>query len=168
MPTTRPLRQPTSAGRAAVVNLDPDSLFVTNKDLDFSFCAVKGLEYLGFVPLERDSLSVVPSESVNIIQHPRGRYKEVALQDNRVVKVDNLVVQYCCDTEPGSSGSPVFNNHWHLVALHHASVVVDDKDGGRCACGHRPRRKPVPQRGYPALRHRRLARNHRRRPRPGP
>ncbi len=127
-----------SAGRAAVVNLDPASLFITNLELDFTFCAVKGLEHLGFVPLERDSLSVVPSESVNIIQHPRGRYKEVALQDNRVVKVDNLVMQYCCDTEPGSSGSPVFNNNWHLVALHHASVVVDHKDGGRCACGTDP------------------------------
>lgn len=124
-----------SAGRAAVVDLDPDGLFVTNKELDFSFCAVKGLEYLGFVPLERDSLSVVPSDSVNIIQHPRGRHKEVALQDNHVVKVDNLIIQYCCDTEPGSSGSPVFNNHWHLVALHHASVVVDDKDGGQSECG---------------------------------
>jgi endonuclease/exonuclease/phosphatase family metal-dependent hydrolase len=30
------------------------------------------------------------------------------------------VVRYRTDTEPGSSGSPVFNNSWDLVALHHA------------------------------------------------
>ncbi len=71
------------------------------------------------------------SEYVNIIQHPRGRPKEVALQDNQVVKVDNVVVQYSCDTEPGSSGSPVFNNQWQLVALHHASVVADGRHGRR-------------------------------------
>jgi V8-like Glu-specific endopeptidase len=27
-------------------------------------------------------------------------------------------VDYEVDTEPGSSGSPVFNNRWELVALH--------------------------------------------------
>jgi V8-like Glu-specific endopeptidase len=27
-------------------------------------------------------------------------------------------VEYEVDTEPGSSGSPVFNNQWELVALH--------------------------------------------------
>lgn len=127
-----------AAGRAAVVQPDPTALFVTNAELDFTFCGITGLEHLGVVPLDRDSLRVMPAESVNIIQHPRGRPKEVALHDNRVVKVDNVVVQYCCDTEPGSSGSPVFNNAWHLVALHHASVVVNEEEGGRCACGTDP------------------------------
>src|SRR5262249_54334511 len=32
-------------------------------------------------------------------------------------------------TEPGSSGSPVFNNQWKLVALHHASVSTDSPQG---------------------------------------
>ena len=73
------------------------------------------------------------SEYVNIIQHPRGRPKEVALQDNQVTKVDHVVLQYTCDTEPGSSGSPVFNNRWKLVALHHASVIADESEGGRRA-----------------------------------
>ena len=46
-----------------------------------------------------------------------------------MVRADNVILQYSCDTEPGSSGSPVFNNQWKLVALHHASVVVDGPDG---------------------------------------
>jgi hypothetical protein len=73
---------------------------------------------------------------VNIIQHPRGRPKEVVVQDSRVVRADNVVVQYSSDTEPGSSGSPVFNNQWALVALHHASVFSDD---GRPSPGADPR-----------------------------
>jgi V8-like Glu-specific endopeptidase len=32
--------------------------------------------------------------------------------------VSGAWVDYEVDTEPGSSGSPVFNNKWELVALH--------------------------------------------------
>ncbi|WP_435008583.1 trypsin-like serine peptidase [Tundrisphaera lichenicola] len=115
-------------GRPASVSLDPDSLFVTNAELDFTFCGVQGLEFLGSIGLDRNSLNIGPTETVNIIQHPRGRPKEVALRDNRVVKVDHVVVHYACSTEPGSSGSPVFNNHWEPVALHHASVAADSSE----------------------------------------
>ncbi|MBX6314438.1 MAG: trypsin-like peptidase domain-containing protein, partial [Isosphaeraceae bacterium] len=123
------------AGRPAVVPLDPEALFVTNADLDFTFCAVAGLDHLGVVPLHRDGLDIARSEKVNIIQHPRGRPKELALQDNQVVKADHVVVRYSCDTEPGSSGSPVFNNRWRLVALHHASVATDEPGARRSPSG---------------------------------
>lgn len=126
---TNPSTDP--AGVAAIVPLDPEALFVTNQELDFTFCGVGGLDFLGVVPPNRNSLCVAPPEYVNIIQHPRGRPKEVAIQDNRVVKADNMVVHYSCDTEPGSSGSPVFNNQWRLVALHHASVPADDGTGAK-------------------------------------
>jgi V8-like Glu-specific endopeptidase len=126
-----------AAGRPAVAPLDAPALFVTNADLDFTFCAVQGLDFLGTIPVDRNSMNVSVLEYVNIIQHPRGRPKEVALQDNRVVKADNVVIQYACDTEPGSSGSPVFNNQWRLVALHHASVVTDSPEG-RSAAGADP------------------------------
>ena len=116
-------------GRPASVPLDPDSLFVTNAELDFTFCAVRGLDFLGSIALDRNSLNIGPSETVNIIQHPRGRPKEVAIKDNHVIKADSVVVHYACSTEPGSSGSPVFNNQWEPVALHHASVVSDGPEG---------------------------------------
>ena len=118
----------TAPGRPASVPLDPDSLFVTNAELDFTFCGVRGLDFLGSIKLDRDSTNISASETVNIIQHPRGRPKEVALRDNRVVKADSVIVHYACSTEPGSSGSPVFNNHWEPVALHHASVKAEGPD----------------------------------------
>lgn len=114
------------AGRVSVVPLRPAELFVTDAELDFTFCAVRGLDYLGAIAPERNGLGVLLDESVNIIQHPRGGAKRVALQDNRVEQADRVVVRYACDTEPGSSGSPVFNNEWRLVALHHASVEVGE------------------------------------------
>lgn len=43
------------------------------------------------------------------------------MQDNQVVNVGDPYVHYRTPTDPGSSGSPVFNQKWELVALHHAS-----------------------------------------------
>jgi endonuclease G len=58
---------------------------------------------------------------LSCIQHPAGRMKEVALQKNEVTHIFTDRVHYTTDTEPGSSGSPVLNNEWDLVALHHAA-----------------------------------------------
>ena len=69
------------SGRAANASLSPKALFLTNADLDFTFCAVEGLDFLGVVAPNRNSLNIMRSEYVNIIQHPRGRPKEVVLQD---------------------------------------------------------------------------------------
>jgi V8-like Glu-specific endopeptidase len=37
-------------------------------------------------------------------------------------------VQYTTDTLPGSSGSPVFNDNWEVVALHHAGGPLKTND----------------------------------------
>lgn len=78
----------------------------------------------GFIPL-RTSVVYAPGQRLNVVQHPRGRRKEVALQSNTVTNIFNNHVRYSTDTEPGSSGSPVLNNAWDLVALHHAAGSKD-------------------------------------------
>src|SRR5262249_30789464 len=42
------------------------------------------------------------------------------------VDVFDEFLHYEADTQPGSSGSPVFNDQWELVALHHASVPAPE------------------------------------------
>ena len=71
------------------------------------------------------------SEHVNIIQHPRGGYKQVAVTANQVTDVPVPSVQYTTDTMRGSSGSPVLNDAWRVVALHHASVRLPGDRAGR-------------------------------------
>jgi len=73
----------------------------------------------GFLNLVNSSYAV--NQHVNIVQHPRARRKEVSLQDNNIKHIFTNHIRYTSDTEPGSSGSPVFNNAWDLVALHHAA-----------------------------------------------
>lgn len=72
----------------------------------------------GELPFE--PCNVVAGEFVNIIQHPGGGHKQLSFAANMVAFVGGGRVQYLTDTLPGSSGSPVFDTDWNLVALHHS------------------------------------------------
>ncbi|GGH44077.1 hypothetical protein GCM10008014_05240 [Paenibacillus silvae] len=111
-------------GTTLKLKLKPEDLFITSpmEELDFTIvaCETTGIEALKPVKLLRSPTTITRGEYVNIIQHPSGRMKEIALQDNTVSYVYDKVIHYITDTEPGSSGAAVFNNQWELVALHHA------------------------------------------------
>jgi len=109
-------------------SLDPASCFVTDDqdDLDYTVIAVgprmvgpRDLATFGFCPLSGAMDKHALGEVANIVQHPDGRLKEVVLRENRLVARLDTVLHYVADTEPGSSGSPVFNNQWQAIALHH-------------------------------------------------
>lgn len=63
-------------------------------------------------------------DRVAIVQHPNGMVKQVALHNNLVLGAEPTRLTYLTDTEGGSSGAPVFNNDWEVVALHRAGVEV--------------------------------------------
>lgn len=112
----------------------PDALFIADEALDFAIVAVdpgaSALAGYGFNPLIEAEGKAIIGEFVTIVQHPRGERKQVALRDNRIVDVVEEMLHYEADTEPGSSGSLVFNDQWETVALHHASVPRDGQEGG--------------------------------------
>lgn len=70
--------------------------------------------------LELKSTNLAAGDHVNIIQHAGGGPKQVSFMANVVVFVGEGRVQYLTDTLPGSSGSPVFDANWNIVALHHS------------------------------------------------
>ena len=113
------------------VGLDPAALFVADPELDFALVAVAEPARtvpFGWLPLTAAQGTVVIGEAVTIVQHPGARPKEVVLRENELVDIAEQVLHYVADTEPGSSGSPVFNDQWEVVALHHASVPSPDAD----------------------------------------
>jgi V8-like Glu-specific endopeptidase len=61
---------------------------------------------------------LLEEDFVYIVQHPNGEFKKIGMTHNQVVSVTDDCVQYLTDTLPGSSGAPVFNDSWHVVALH--------------------------------------------------
>jgi len=114
----------------------PDELFLTDPDLDFTLVAVNPLNTsewevatYGWLPLIDDEDKVIVGEKLNIIQHPSGERKQLAFRENLLEDILDNFLQYKTDTAPGSSGAPVFNDQWEVVALHHSGVPKKDDDG---------------------------------------
>jgi S1-C subfamily serine protease len=57
---------------------------------------------------------------VYIIGHPYGGILRISLQDNIFLARNDQFIQYRTPTEHGSSGSPVFNDNWEIIGIHHA------------------------------------------------
>lgn len=123
--------------------LRPDEAFHAEADMDFALVAVDPisetgdtLDDFGFLRLSAKGTKVTVGEYVSIIQHPNGEFKKVAMRENEVVQyggaegLENFM-WYVCDTAPGSSGSPVFNDSWQVAALHHAGVPDTRTRGGK-------------------------------------
>ncbi|MEX0313808.1 MAG: serine protease, partial [Allomuricauda sp.] len=127
-----------TVGPISEFSLRPDRFFITESNLDFTLCAVENtnpngqdVSQRGWFPLIGPSGKALIGEWVSIIQHPNGDPQKVVVQDNKVVdtfKEDFL--HYKADTMGGSSGSPVLNVDWDLVALHHAAVG-NNNEGAR-------------------------------------
>src|SRR5262249_15737374 len=81
----------------------PDDFFLTDPSLDFTLVAVAagdGLGDFGWLTLNDDDGAVLKNEYVNIVQHPNGRPKQVALRDNLVTDILTDFLHYRADTEP--------------------------------------------------------------------
>jgi S1-C subfamily serine protease len=66
-----------------------------------------------------------------VVGHPLGGGLSFSLQDNLLLDWDQRRVHYRTPTEPGSSGSPVFDDQWRLVAIHHAGKLNMGKLNGK-------------------------------------
>jgi S1-C subfamily serine protease len=64
------------------------------------------------------------AQKVYVIGHPGGRSLSLSLHDNLLLDHDGKrLLHYRAPTEGGSSGSPVFNQQWDLIGLHHAGSL---------------------------------------------
>ena len=110
--------------------LDPQRFFLADEELDYALVAVRAgeleLQQFGYRRLIESEGKAIVGDFVTIVQHPKGEKKQVALRENRIVDVLDDFLHYMTDTEPGSSGSPVYNDQWEMVALHHASVPAPE------------------------------------------
>jgi len=76
---------------------------------------------------------VGPSARAYVVGHPKGGELQVSLHDSLLLDVDadGRLIHYRTPTEPGSSGSPVFDAGWEVIALHHAGSGFTPRLNGK-------------------------------------
>ncbi len=94
--------------------------FLTSEQLDYTKVKIKDrpdvkLSSWGTLTLTESTPS--ETETLSIIQHPGGRSKMLAFSYDKT-KIEKDTLFHSISTEPGSSGSPVFNMKWEVVAIH--------------------------------------------------
>ncbi|QND61769.1 trypsin-like serine peptidase [Mesorhizobium huakuii] len=124
--------------------LEPKRFFLNDHKLDYALVAVsvksiQGVEIstYGWLPLNgaQGKIAISDEDHINIVQHPGGREKQVVIRNNRVLDMRTAAeglgpfLHYEADTEKGSSGSPVMNDGWEVVGLHHSGVPAIDSQG---------------------------------------
>lgn len=92
------------------------------EELDFAILELDGAVDDGAPPIPlaaaRPPLGGAPR--VYVIGHPKGGGLSLSLNDNALLDYDERLLHYRAPTDPGSSGSPVFNEDWELLAIHHS------------------------------------------------
>lgn len=131
--------------RGRIFPFVPAEAFYADASLDFAVVAISPMAHdgtpvadFGVLPLIPESGKGIPGEYVSIIQHPGGGTKQVVVRENRIIALDarrfpvvgSDFIHYTADTERGSSGAPVFNDQWDLVAVHH-KAIADRNDKGK-------------------------------------
>ncbi len=119
--------------------LDPSACYLASPEDDFDFAVVavgqrcegdEELATFGYCPLGAQDDKHALGMPVNIIQHPQQRPKCIAIRNNLLSGRTSDVLLYDTDTDVGSSGSPVFNDDWSVIALHHYGEPFRAKLGG--------------------------------------
>lgn len=125
--------------RSQTASLDPGRCFVTSPaaELDYTLVAVSAVagekapgKVFGAIPMQGATGKILSGHPVNIIQHPDGRPREIAVRNNLLIGIDDArYLTYETDSEPGSSGAPVLSDAWELVALHRSAESARNDRG---------------------------------------
>lgn len=141
--------------QSATFDLDPQTLYVSDPahdGMDYALVAVAprsrtdgqradvSLAEFGYNRLVREEGKLLKGEPINCIHHPEGQGRQISIRGNRLMalsapELQDTWMHYETDTEPGSSGAPLFNNQWEVVGLHHRSAEKRDEQGRILAIG---------------------------------
>lgn len=112
-------------------DLKPNKFFWSSKKFDVTIVAVEDeskLDDYGWLPLSEKLEEITIGYPVNIIQHPSGARKKISFHNSNFLDLprnegdEDCYCYYSADTLKGSSGSPVFNKYWEVIALHRSGV----------------------------------------------
>jgi len=121
--------------------LDPESLFVSSEDLDYSLVAVRPtsdrgalLSHYGTIDLRAIPNKILAGESVSTIYLLPENRKVLAWRSGAVLKIIDQFLWYDYAAfgplrRFGISGAPLFNAAWEPIAMVHSGVPKRDSQG---------------------------------------
>jgi V8-like Glu-specific endopeptidase len=108
----------------------PDNPLPTTSELDYALLRLAsrvGEQQVdgaarGWIALPKAVLPLAADAPILIVQHPEGTPMKLAMDTQAVIGLNGngTRINYRTNTDPGSSGSPVFTMDWDIVALHHS------------------------------------------------
>ena len=98
---------------------DPASIVAERED-DWAVVKIPNMDAAWPVIELASAAPPKPGDVAYIIQHPAAARKRLGFVRNTISDVDDRVLHYLTDTQPGSSGSPVFDASGDVIGLHHA------------------------------------------------
>ncbi len=108
------------------LSVDPSD---THEFLDFSLVRLQDIPP-NVTPLVFEETLVDPGDSLMVIHHPLGRPQVMTRFRCFAARSqdDGPILRHRCDTQPGSSGSILFDREMRPVALHHSGGMTADDD----------------------------------------
>ena len=116
-------------GDAQYLECSGGVILARNRELDYALIELvdtMNIQDRATIPLIAKGSAMTRGSRINIVQHARGGPLQYAIRNNFYVRESdaNHFFLYQTDTEPGASGSPVLNDDWEVIGLHHASKAI--------------------------------------------
>ncbi|MER8512112.1 serine protease [Mesorhizobium sp. M1060] len=112
------------------VEAEVEELVNSSAELDYALLALAGsadVDQRKPVALPQQAHHLKHGTRLNIVQCPRGGPLVLAIRNNFFVGRGDqpFQIRYLTDTDEGSSGAPVCDDDWQVVALHQGAQKVD-------------------------------------------